>query len=177
MKEEWKDIKEYEGLYQISNFGRVKSLEKRAGNSKRKEKILKEFKDKNGYIRVILCKNNKTSLKGVHRLIAEAFIPNPNNYPQINHKDEDKQNNNINNLEWCTCKYNINYGNRTKKAIGKLKIKVNQYKLDGTFIKTWDSISEAIKFYKNSGIYLVCRGKKETASGYKWEYINRRIDL
>ena len=117
MEEIWIDIKGYEGLYQVSNLGRVKSLSKYAGNSLRKEKILKNYKDKDGYVKVILCKNNKTRFLSIHRLIAEAFIPNPDNLPQINHKDECKSNNSIDNLEWCSCKYNINYGNRTKKAI------------------------------------------------------------
>ena len=116
-QEVWKDIKGYEGLYQINNFGKVKSLKKYAGRSFRKEKILKEYIDKDGYIKVILCKNNKTRFLSIHRLLAEAFIPNPNNFPQINHKDEDKSNNSLENLEWCTCKYNINYGNRTKKSM------------------------------------------------------------
>lgn len=120
MKEEWKDIKGYEGLYKISNLGRVKSLPKHAGRSYRKERILKNSIDKDGYIKVTLCKNNKTSFLSIHRLLAIAFIPNPNNFPQINHKDENKQNNNLNNLEWCTCKYNINYGTRTKRAFKKV---------------------------------------------------------
>ena len=85
MKEIWKDIKGYEGLYQISNYGEVKSLEKKAGFSTRKEKILKQHLDKDGYVKVYLCKNNKVKFLSVHRLIAEAFIPNPNNFPQINH--------------------------------------------------------------------------------------------
>ena len=121
MKEIWKDIKGYEGLYQISNYGEVKSLEKKAGFSTRKEKILKQHLDKDGYVKVYLCKNNKVKFLSVHRLIAEAFIPNPNNFPQINHKDENKQNNKIENLEWCTCKYNINYGTRTKRQKETIK--------------------------------------------------------
>ena len=117
MKAIWKDIKEYEGLYQINEKGEVKSLPKKAGRSQRKAKILKTYTDKDGYIKVILCKNNKTRFLSVHRLLAEAFIPNPLNLPQINHKDENKKNNDLNNLEWCDCKYNINYGTRTKRAM------------------------------------------------------------
>lgn len=124
MKEIWKDIKEYEGLYQISNLGNVKSLPKMVGFRKRKEKILKTYYDKNGYVKVILCKENKTRFLSVHRLMAEAFIPNPNNFPQINHKDENKQNNNLENLEWCTCKYNINYGTRTERAMKRFRNEV-----------------------------------------------------
>ena len=107
---------------------KVKSLKKRAGNSLRKEKILKTYIDKYGYAYVVLCKNNKTHLATIHRLVAEAFIPNYNNLPQINHKDENKLNNNINNLEWCTCKYNINYGTRTKRAFDKRKKYYEQIK-------------------------------------------------
>lgn len=121
-KEIWKDIKGYEGLYQISNFGNVKSLPKCAGRSKRKEKLITAHLDKDGYLRVSLCKNNKVSYKGIHKLIAEAFIPNLNNYNQINHKDENKVNNNIDNLEWCDCKYNINYGTRTARATQKRRL-------------------------------------------------------
>lgn len=121
MGEVWKNINGYEGLYQISNNGRVKSLPKLAGKSWRKEKILKTYLDKDGYVKVILCKENKTKFLSVHRLIAEAFIPNPNEFPQINHKDENKQNNSLENLEWCTCKYNINYGTRTERAMKRFK--------------------------------------------------------
>lgn len=117
--EKWKDIKGYEGLYQISNLGNVKSLKKKAGKSTRSERLIKTHFDKDGYVYATLCKNNKTHLATIHRLIAEAFIPNPNNLPQINHKDEDKTNNSIDNLEWCTCKYNINYGTRTERAFMK----------------------------------------------------------
>lgn len=121
MEEKWLDIKDYEGLYQISNLGKVKSLEKKAGFSNRKERILKQHLDKDGYVKVYLCKNNKVKFLSIHRLIAEAFIPNPNNLPQINHKDENKANNKIENLEWCTCKYNINYGTRTKRQKETIK--------------------------------------------------------
>ena len=106
----WKDIKNYEGIYQINNFGKIKSAYKKGNNCN--NKILKVSYTYNGYERVGLSKNNKTKKYLVHRLVAETFIPNPNNYPCINHKDENKQNNNINNLEWCTRSYNINYGNR-----------------------------------------------------------------
>ena len=110
MVETWKDIKGYEGLYQISNLGRIKSLRKKIKNNgafgKRKiitknEKIVSSYKNKDGYSVVQLYKNNKRKLKLVHRLVAEAFIPNPNNYPYVNHKDGNKANNCVDNLEWC----------------------------------------------------------------------------
>ena len=111
MKEIWKNIKGYEGLYQVSNLGRVKSLE-RKDNLGRKvnEKILKNRNATHGYIAVILSKDSNKKTYRVHRLVAEAFIPNPNKYLEVNHKDENKSNNRIDNLEWCDRKYNCNYG-------------------------------------------------------------------
>lgn len=106
MKENWKDIKGYEGLYQVSDRGRIKSL---ANNKSKSEKIIKLREDKNGYLQVNLHKGNKSTTKKVHRLVAEAHIPNPCNKPYINHKDYKPSNNNVENLEWCTQKENIDY--------------------------------------------------------------------
>lgn len=103
----WRDVDGYENIYKVSNIGNIKSLNYK--NTK-KEKLLKQCVDKGGYLRVTLSKNGKEKLKIVHRLIAKAFIPNPNNLPEVNHKDEDKTNNKINNLEWCDRLYNVNYG-------------------------------------------------------------------
>lgn len=111
-KQCWKDIPGYQALYQVSNTGRVRSLNY---NRTGKIKILKQRKDKLGYRSVFLCKDGKLKKYSVHRLVALAFIPNPNNYPIINHKDENKINNTVWNLEWCTQEYNNNYGNRNKK--------------------------------------------------------------
>ena len=119
MIEEWRDIKGYEGKYQISNLGRIKSLKNCKGNYR--EKILDIKPDNRGYIRAFLYKNGKCKPYQVHRLVALHFIPNPNNYPIINHKDEDKTNNNVENLEWCTYQYNNNYGTRNKKCSEKMK--------------------------------------------------------
>lgn len=112
MKEMWKDILGYEGLYQVSNLGDVRSLKYAGGN---KVKMLKQA-TVNGYKRVSLVKNGKGKNYLVHRLVAIAFIPNPDNLPIVNHKNEDKTNNNVNNLEWCTQEYNINYGTRNERA-------------------------------------------------------------
>lgn len=122
MKEVWKDIPNYEGLYQASNYGKIKSFDKvvRTLNQYGKEstriikgKILIPSGKK--YLKVALFKNNKRKYYSVHRLIAITFIPNPNKLPQVNHIDENKHNNKVDNLEWCTSKYNCNYGNRNNK--------------------------------------------------------------
>ena len=108
-KEIWKDIKGFEGHYQVSNFGRVKSIKFR------KERILKPANNGCGYLYVNLSKNGKYNIYLIHRLVALIFISNPNNLPEINHRDEDKTNNKVENLEWCDRKYNMNYGTRTQR--------------------------------------------------------------
>ena len=120
MIELWKDIKDYEGFYQVSNLGRVKSLSRSIYDSRgymiyRKGKIKKPSFDKNGYPQIGLCKNGTVITRKIHRLVAEAFIPNPENKPEINHKDEDKLNNCVDNLEWVTEKENVNYGYGAKR--------------------------------------------------------------
>lgn len=168
MKEIWKDIEGYEGLYQISNKGRVKSFYNHNGKIFVKPNI-----DVWGYERVDLSKNKNEKHYKVHRLVAKAFIPNPNNYPCINHKDENKTNNCVDNLEWCSHKYNRNYGtcnDRLRKCFGK---KVNQYSKDGIFIKQFNSISEACKElnYKSiAHISQCCKGKRKSAKGFTWKY-------
>ena len=134
-KEIWKPIKGYEGLYEVSNLGRVKSLEricKGGHNSIRvvKEKILKQCycgRDRD-YLNVKLCKNSKSKTIQVHRLVATTFIPNPLNLPQVNHKKEfEKWNNSVDNLEWCTAKYNCNYGTHIERAT-KIEIMLRKLK-------------------------------------------------
>ena len=116
----WKDIKGYEGYYQISSFGRVRGLDRYVKQGDRtimlKSKILKPRYDSGKYLRVILTKNAIAKGFSIHRLVAQHFIPNPDNLPEVNHKDENKENNNVDNLEWCTSKYNTNYGTRTERA-------------------------------------------------------------
>lgn len=123
----WKDIVGYENLYQVSNLGRIKSVERKSktkGNSYRtlKERILKPAIVHNGYERVCLFKDKKGKCYRVNRLVAEAFIKNPNNLTQVNHKDENKLNNRVDNLEWCSASYNINYGDRNNKVAKKVSI-------------------------------------------------------
>lgn len=177
----WRDIKGYEGLYQISNYGRVKSLERYVkhykGGVRLKKEIILEPVIVCGYFKVNLYKENILKQFSIHRLVAQAFIPNPDNLPEVNHKDENKQNNNATNLEWVNDKYNTNYGTRNKRVSdkmtnGKLSIPVLQYDLDGNFIKEWPSISEVRRlnnFHKYC-IIQVCKNKQESAYGYKWKY-------
>ena len=164
----WKDIEGYPN-YQISTMGRVKSL----GNNKtRKDKILKSYKNNKGYLVVHLYKEGKVKGYSIHRLVTSAFIPNPNNLPQVNHKDEDKTNNRVDNLEWCDNDYNRNYGTRTERVAKTLSIPILQFNLDGKFIKKWDSIIQVERElgFANGNIGKCCKGKKKLAYGYKWHY-------
>lgn len=121
MEEIWRPVKEYEGYYEVSNLGRVRSIDRYVntkGDSKRirNGRVLKGILH-NEYVWVTLSKDNLKSKKRVHRIVAEAFLPNPDNLPQVNHKDEDKTNNNVDNLEWCTAKYNMNYGTLRERRV------------------------------------------------------------
>ena len=118
MSEEWRSVVGYEGLYEVSNTGQVRSLDRYVkGKSYRlhKGKVLSPGKNSRGYLSAVLSYNGKHKAITVHRLVAEAFLPNPDNLPEINHKDEDKTNNSVDNLEWCDRSYNNNYGTRKDK--------------------------------------------------------------
>lgn len=175
MEEKWKDIEGYEGLYQVSNLGNVRSLyfKNNICNIK-KIKNKKITKDKKGYCRVRLTKNKKFKSFLVHRLVAQAFIPNPNNYPIVNHKDENPTNNCIDNLEWCTNQYNLKYSNvweRVAKIRGK---KIIQYDLNGRIVKIWENsqkIENELNIHKQSILYA-CKNKTKNTKGYIWRYVN-----
>jgi len=183
MKEEWEDIKGYEGRYQVSNMGRVKSLERtvidEAGRKRHlKERILKPKTERNGYLRVNLCNGSgKKKDFFIHRLVCEAFHKNPKNKPCVNHIDENKTNNSVSNLEWCTIAENINYGTRNArvgKAIAKANSKpVGQYTRDGELVKVWQSTREVQRQlgFDQGTISKVARGKLKTAYGYVWKYV------
>ena len=158
----WRDIDGYNGLYQISNKGRVKRL---LGPS---ERILKLWDNGRGYLRVYLTKENTSKYIRVHRLVARAFIPNPHNLPEVNHKDENKKNNYVENLEWCDRRYNVNYGSRNERVSKKIL----QYSKSGEFIREWQGAREVERVLgiDNSHINACCRGKQKSAYGFIWKY-------
>lgn len=178
--EEWKNIEGYEGLYQISNYGRVKSLSRKVWQFNKyvitQEFIMKNKNSKDGYKRIILCKDGKYKTFLVHRLVAKHFLNNINNLPYINHKDENKDNNSVDNLEYCTAKYNCNYGNHNINLINSIKRKKKtlQYDLNGNLIKEWISASSASKGtgISKCNIIACCNNKEhyKTAGGYVWRY-------
>lgn len=187
IKEEWKDIEGFEGLYQVSNLGRIKSLDRyvndNGGIRLKKGKIMKPKQYKCGYIDIQLS-NGRVKHFLIHRLVAEAFIPNPDNLPQVNHKNECKWDNAVWNLEWCTRKYNQNYGKRNVKASismtnnPKKSKPVLQYTLDGQFVDEYPSVAEANRQtgVYSSNIHCCCKGRDyggyiiKQAGGYIWKY-------
>ena len=168
MNEIWKDIKGYEGRYQVSNLGRVRSLKFKSHTRFSKADILTASKDKMGYMCVSL---SRKSFK-IHRLVAIAFIDNPNGLRCVNHKDEDKTNNKVENLEWCSYKYNNNYGTRNARISQNGGRKIAQYSLNGELIKTWNSAAEAARYYKvkRTTISGCCAGRQHTSCGFIWRF-------
>jgi len=185
MTEIWKDIKNYEGLYQVSNLGNVRGL-RFINNIVNKEKIhgISITTQNSGYLKVMLYKDGKPKNVMVHRLVAEAFIDNPENKKQINHKDGNKHNNCVTNLEWCSKSENMRHafkmGLATAQAKGKFgsenpkAISVNMIdKETGNIIKKFNSIIDATHYLGKScsgHICNCCKGKLKSAYGYKWEY-------
>ena len=186
MKEEWRDIKGFEGKYMVSNLGRVKSLNY---NNTGKEGIMKGGDDGHGYLQVNLSKDGKVKNCRINRLVAQAFLDNPEGYTDVNHKDEDKTNNCVENLEWCDRSYNINYGTRNKKAGKRISEKLKGRKLaeehkkklskpvfsvdkESGLIMWWQSAMEASRQtgIAQSNITLCCQGKVKSAGGHVWFY-------
>jgi hypothetical protein len=161
-EEVWKDIKETNGRYQVSNRGRVRN----------KKKLIKQFDNGNGYMYVRILVNNKPTNKRVSRLVAQAFLRNPNNYLFVNHIDENRKNNNVDNLEWCSIKYNNNFGKRIEKYKKARYKSINQYSLNGDFIKKWNSIKEISQKLNisASGITSCAKRKFKQFKGYVWRY-------
>lgn len=166
MKTIWCPIKGYENLYEISNTGQVRSLCGRYG----KLNILKQCVGSRGYLLVTLCNHGKQKTVNVHRLVADAFIPNPNNLPCVNHKDENKTNNNVSNLEWCSFFYNNTYGNRLTKSALKRGIPVCCIETGKIYSSAY--AAQRATNVRQSGICNCCHGKRNTAGGFHWEFIS-----
>lgn len=177
--EVWRDIIGFDG-YQVSNLGNVRSLNYNGTKAIKKLKSTLSGSRK-GYKSVSMQVGDKVTRRNIHRLVAQAFIPNPNNLPEINHIDEDGTNNRVSNLEWCDRVYNLNYGNRTKKFSESKSIPILQLNLDGTLVKEWDSQTKAVKeLHLDLGSlshclhgYRIKKGSKfpvYSYAGYKWKY-------
>lgn len=221
LNEIWKDVVGWEGLYIVSNLGNIRSLDRRVKGPQPNGRLisgrLRKALISNGYasINLIDKETGRSTRNSVHRFVAEAFIPNPENKPCVNHIDGNKQNNHVSNLEWCTYKENMEHAFRTGlskphkfteeqkqkiRQIGKGKInlalwqknnkakmaemalmaslkqakKVNQFDMDGKFIKQWDSLADASRDI-GLNIASICRcakGKQKSTGGFKWEYAN-----
>ena len=191
-QEIWKDVVGYEGLYQVSNLGRLISCEKKVGNGHifpRKEKVL--IKKRSGYLGTSIVDAKGVSKNVlIHRLVAFAFIPNPNSYPQIDHIDGDKENNCVDNLRWCTPKQNINFplsllhrsqkgkiAQNKKETIEKKiasshKKTIIQYDMQMNVIREWESLRAIGRKYgfNISNISANANGRKRSAYGYIWKY-------
>lgn len=183
----WKDVVGLEGYYMVSNVGRVKSCERtficgRGGERKTTEHIIKTVLKKNGYVHCTVSVEGKIYYMSVHRMVAEAFIPNPENKTQVNHINTNKSDNRVDNLEWSTSKENVNHSRiTTDRKFGFTKLKnghhycskkVMQYDMDGKFIKEWTSIQEVNRFFgvKSSCVNRCCKGMWKSSLGYKWKY-------
>ena len=207
-KEEWRPVKDYEGRYEISNLGRVRSLDHKVFCEKtqtwksriQRGRVLKPASNgsKQGYLIVNLRRFNRSKMRYVHRLVADAFLDNPNNYPVINHKDENPKNNRVDNLEWCTQKYNVNYGSRLDKFRffmlsdknpnrgkhrpesfkEKVRKSVLQFDREGHLVKEWDSartVGDTLGIYPG-GITSSCRRRIPSYKNFIWRYKNDKSD-
>lgn len=165
----WKDIPGYEGMYQASSMGRIRNVK-----TKKIRKI--GYNSHTDMCVVMLIKNSHYRCEKVHRLIGLTFIPNPNNYQCINHKDEDRSNNQVSNLEWCTHKYNNNYGSRNIRVSEKHSRPVKQLTTDGILIRYWVSGIEVERRlgFARQNVWKCCKNESKTAYGYKWEFADEK---
>ena len=161
--EVWKDIEGYEGVYRISDHGRIM----RVGKG-----LMRQNTDSYGYKYIAIKHNGVSWYPKVHRLVAMHFIPNPNHYPCVNHKDENKTNNIAENLEWCTHKYNTNYGTCIERRAKSCRKPILQFSIDGDFIAAWDGVIDASKALRvdSSSITKAAKKKRISAGGFVWEY-------
>lgn len=182
MVEVWKTIEGFEGLYEVSNTSKIRSVDHfvKCNSGKRliKGKELKPCDRGNGYMFVTLGKDGKQYNMSLHRAVAQAFIPNPENLPEINHKDENPANNLLDNLEWCDRTYNNNYGTRTLRASISKNKKVCQIK-NNIIVKIWDSFTSINKEngWSIGNISSCCNGKRKRAYGYEWRYTDGITNL
>ena len=177
--EEWRDVIGYEGLYQVSNHARIRSVERIVKHSKGGDKLLrskekKPFHTSNGRMRVELSKNGVNKKHSLHVIVAKAFVPNPKNLEEVNHKDENPKNNCPENLEWCTHLYNMNYGTRTQRASESRFKSVGMYHpKENVLMRVFVSMKEAAEFLNvsNSCITISCKKEKRLIKGYKFKFI------
>lgn len=169
--EEWRSIEGFNG-YQVSSLGNVRSLDYHQTG---KVQVLKLRKNKNGRIYVNLYKDGKIKSCQVHRLVAQAFLSNPDNLPQVNHKDENPSNNRVENLEYCTAKYNSNYGSHNQRVSEAKSISVAQYSKEGNLIAVYYGAREASRQsgISQGNISECCKGKLKTCGGFIWKYTNQ----
>ena len=174
--EVWKDIVDYDGLYKVSNKGNVFSVGRRdSRGNKIGGRMLKPTHTRNGYLKVNLYNNGKRKTKYIHRLVTEAFIPNPEKLPEVNHKDEIKTNNHVGNLEWCTRGHNINHGTRNERIAHALSKKVRAVNVENGEVLIFNSTHEAgRKGYDQGNVAKTCKGiyyGGNLYKGHRWSYI------
>ena len=176
--EEWKPVKNYEQYYEVSSLGRIRSLDRKTIF---KDGRVRQFYGKvliintvnnSGYLTVSLHDRGKSKTFLVHRIVAEAFVENPNQYTEVNHIDQNKKNNRVENLEWCTNKENVNHGNEIERGAKKQRRNFVQLDMDGNLVKVWSGFK---KMQRETGVqrksvYECCVGKRDSYMGYKWKY-------
>ncbi|WEA58261.1 NUMOD4 domain-containing protein [Pediococcus pentosaceus] len=173
-KEIWRPVAQFETEYGVSSFGRVRSLEHFDQSGRfHKGKILKPKLNGRGYLQVNLCDSGRSIYPSIHQLVAIAFISNPFNYSEVNHKDENKLNNHVENLEWCSHQYNANYGTRNRRISSTLNKPIAAFK-NGKLIKAFDSAKKAAEWCgveNSTHIGESAKNQRKSAYGYEWKYI------